>query len=169
MRTKHRAGNYLIVVNGVKILTRLLPIFLMMADAAAPRDRGGQAQFIGGTVEELGVGVNGALFTTHRTAFHFATKRTTFAIPYERINLIEYGQKVDRRYLAAVLISPLFLLSKSRRHFLTLGFRDEQGEQQALVFQVSKSDVRVVLASLEARTGLKVTFQDEEARKAGKG
>jgi len=34
---------------------------------------------------------------------------------------------------------------------------------------VEKGDVRVVLASLEARTGVKVTFQDEEARKAGKG
>lgn len=136
---------------------------------AIARDRGGRAQFIGGTVEDLPVGVNGALFTTHRLMFHFATKKTTLAVPYERINLLEYGQKVDRRYVAAVLLSPLFLLSKSRRHFLTLGYVDERGDQQALVFQVEKGDVRVVLASLEARTGVKVTFQDEEARKAGKG
>lgn len=171
MQERNECGNsdYLIVRNGVNGLARLLLIFLLLAGAAATRDRGGHAQFIGGTVEDLSVGVNGALFTTHRSMFHFATKRTTFAIPYDRINLIEYGQKVDRRYVAAVLISPLFLLSKSRRHFLTVGFRDEEGAQQALVFQVSKSDVRVVLASLEARTGLKVTFQDEEARKAGKG
>ncbi|MBK7929406.1 MAG: hypothetical protein IPJ98_18575 [Bryobacterales bacterium] len=120
-------------------------------------------------MEDLPVGVNGALFTTHRLMFHFATKKTTLAVPYERINLLEYGQKVDRRYVAAVLLSPLFLLSKSRRHFLTLGYVDERGDQQALVFQVEKGDVRVVLSSLEARTGVKVTFQDEEARKAGKG
>ncbi|MBN8731666.1 MAG: hypothetical protein J0L64_14075 [Acidobacteria bacterium] len=120
---------------------------------AMARDRGGRAQFIGGTVEDLPVGVNGALFTTHRLMFHFATKKTTLAVPYERINLLEYGQKVDRRYVAAVLLSPLFLLSKSRRHFLTLGYVDERGDQQALVFQVEKGDVRVVLSSLEARTG----------------
>jgi len=153
-------------------MCRLLSLLLVPLLAVEPmmgRERGGQAEFIGGTVEDLNVGVNGALFTTHRTLFHFATKRTTFAIPYDRINLLEYGQKVDRRYVAAVLLSPLFLLSKSRRHFLTLGYLDDQGDQQALVFQVSKRDVRVVLASLEARTGLKVTFQDEEARKAGKG
>ena len=37
-----------------------------------------------------------------------------------------------------------------------------------MVFQVNKSDVRAVLVSLEARTGRKVEFQDEEACKAGK-
>ena len=153
-------------------MRRPLCLFLALLLTLAPlagRDRGGQAEFIGGTIEDLTVGVDGAIFTTHRTLLHFATKRTTLAIPYARINLIEYGQKVDRRYIAAVLISPLFLLSKARRHFLTLGYMDEQGDQQALVFRVEKGDVRVVLASLEARTGIKVTFQDEEARKAGKG
>jgi hypothetical protein len=34
---------------------------------------------------------------------------------------------------------------------------------------VDKGGVRAVLVSLEARTGRKVTFMDEEARKAGKG
>lgn len=151
-------------------MRRLVCVGLLVVVWLAPgRERGGRAEFLGGTVEDLTVGVHGALFTTHRTLFHFATKKTTFAVPYARINLIEYGQKVDRRYLAAALLSPLFLLSKARRHFLTVGFVDELGDQQALVFRVEKGDVRVVLASLEARTGVKVTYQDEEARKAGKG
>jgi hypothetical protein len=38
-----------------------------------------------------------------------------------------------------------------------------------LIFRVEKADVRGVLVSLEARTGRKITFQDDEARKAGKG
>jgi hypothetical protein len=38
-----------------------------------------------------------------------------------------------------------------------------------MVFRVNKGDIRIILASLEARTGRKVEFQDEEARKAGKG
>ena len=169
MRNPGATLDYSIVV---KQLRGQLCRFLIVLVAVAPiagRDRGGQAEYIGGTVEDLTIGVEGALFTTHRTMFHFATKRTAFAVPYARINLVEYGQKVDRRYIAAVVISPLFLLSKARKHFLTLGFIDEQGDQQALVFRVAKGDVRVVLASLEARTGIKVTFQDEEARKAGKG
>ena len=90
-------------------------------------------------------------------------------MPYRQINLLEYGQKADRRILAAVLISPIFLLSKKRDHFLTIGYADPQGHQQALVLKVEKRDLRSVLASLEARTGLRVTFQDNEARKAAWG
>jgi hypothetical protein len=38
-----------------------------------------------------------------------------------------------------------------------------------MVFRVSKDDIRMLLVSLEARTGRKVEFQDDDARKAGKG
>jgi hypothetical protein len=69
----------------------------------------------------------------------------------------------------ALAISPLLLLSKSRKHFLTIGYKDGDGNQQALVFRVHKNDVRALLASLEARTGLKLDYQDDEARKAGGG
>ncbi len=37
------------------------------------------------------------------------------------------------------------------------------------MFQVDKGAVRQVLVSLEAKTGRKIEFQDEDARKAGKG
>jgi hypothetical protein len=66
------------------------------------------------------------------------------------------------------LISPVLLLSKSRKHFVTIGYADAAGEQQALVFRVGKHDIRSVLASLEARTGRRVEYQDNEARKAGR-
>jgi hypothetical protein len=99
----------------------------------------------------------------------YVSKNTEVKIPYERINLLEYGQKVDRRYMAAAIISPLFMLSKKREHFLTLGFQDENGRQQAMMFRVDKNDVRLTLVSLEARTGQAVQYQDEDARIAGKG
>jgi hypothetical protein len=38
-----------------------------------------------------------------------------------------------------------------------------------MLFRVDKNSIRAALVSLEARTGLKVQYQDEEARKAGKG
>jgi hypothetical protein len=90
-------------------------------------------------------------------------------VPYDRINLIEYGQKVDRRVLAAVLVSPLLLLAKKREHFLTVGYADEDEHQQAMIFRVDKDDIRAILVSLEARTGRKVEFQDDNAREGGKG
>ena len=111
----------------------------------------------------------GSISLTEEEAFLFRTKKTILRISYQRINTVEYGQHVSRRYMEAVLISPILLLSKSRKHFVTIGYSDDQGRQQALVFRVSKKDVRPVLAALEARTGRKVEFQDDEARKSGKG
>ena len=77
--------------------------------------------------------------------------------------------RVSRRYMEAVLISPIFLVAKKRTHFLTIGYSDSEGRQQAMVLQVGKEEIRPLLVSLEARTGRKVEYQDEEARKAGKG
>lgn len=98
---------------------------------------------------------------------HFG--KSDLGIAYRKINTVEYGQNVSRRYAAAVLISPVLLLSKSRKHFVTLGYVDEEGKQQALVIRVEKGDIRSVLAGLEARTGRRIEYQDGEARKAGKG
>jgi hypothetical protein len=130
---------------------------------------GSHAEYIGGTRPDIPTNNSGDIQVTDRVYFIFSSKHTQIRVPYERINLLEYGQKVDRRYIAAVVISPLFLLAKKREHFLTVGFQDDDGQQQAMVFRVDKNDIRLTLVALEARTGQQVQFQDEEARIAGKG
>ena len=131
-------------------------------------DRGDRAECIGGTVAGLR-STDGYLVLTFSEKLVYQSGQFQLDVPYDNINLLEYGQKVDRRYLMAIAISPLLLLSKKRKHFLTIGYTDDQGRQQALVFQVAKGHVRSVLASLEARTGRKVEYKDLEARKAGAG
>ncbi len=130
---------------------------------------GAHAEYVGGTRADIPANNNGSIEVMDNTYFVFLSKRTEIKIPYDRINLVEYGQKVDRRYIAAAVISPIFMLAKTRQHFLTLGFQDENGVQQALVFKVDKKDIRVALVSLEARTGQQVRYQDEQARIAGRG
>ena len=130
---------------------------------------GGRADYVGGTLANLPAKTAGRIRTADQRTFVFETEHTRVQVPYESINLLEYGQQAGRRYIMAIVISPVFLLTKARKHFLTVAYRDEEGRQQAMVFQVHKSDVRAVLAGLEARTGLKVEFQDGEARKAGGG
>jgi hypothetical protein len=142
---------------------------LLFAAALAAAPNGGRVEYLGGTLAEIKAKANAQLLFTDRDAMLFCIRGETLRIPYARINVLEYGQRVDRRYIEAIVISPLLLLSKSRKHFLTLGFRDAQGGQQSLVFRVDKGDVRAVLASLEARTGRKVEYLDEQARKSGKG
>lgn len=151
--------------------TRRNFLFLTTAGSVwtAYGETGSRASYAGGTLAQFPQGSDGALDTVDPDFFVFWTRKANLRVPYERINLLEYGQKVGRRVAMAVVISPMFLLSKKRQHFLTLGFEDENGKQQALVFRVDKSDIRTVLVTLEARTGLKVQFQDEDARRAGKG
>jgi hypothetical protein len=131
----------------------------------------GQAvvQYAGGTPAEFVAGSEGRIELTDDQYFAFYSKKAQLRVPYDHINLLEYGQQVSRNLAIAALISPLFLLTKSRKHFLTLGYTSDDGKQQAMVFRVGKNSIRVLLVSLEARTGLKVEYQDEDARKAGKG
>jgi hypothetical protein len=133
------------------------------------RDTGARVEYVGGTISQIPPGCQGYAQTLDEQSFIFYSRGASWRVPYESINLLEYGQNVNRRLAAAVLISPLFILSKARQHFLTIGYTDPEGKQQALVFRVNKTDIRLVLATLEARTGRRVEFQDEEARKAGRG
>ena len=141
----------------------MLPPLLLAGDS------GGRAQYMGGTVAGLPSKSEGNINTTDEEVLLFSAKQATVRIPYNKVTTLEYGQRVNRRYIEAILISPLLLLAKKRQHFLTVGYTDEQGRQQAAVFRLSKGAVRPVLVSLEAKTGRKIEFQDEDARKAGKG
>ena len=131
--------------------------------------KGSHADYVGGTISQIPDGCSGTVTAVDEQYFVFYSKKASWRVPYDKINLLEYGQKVDRRYVAAVLLSPLFLMAKKRSHFLTVGHSDGENRQQAMVFRVGKDDIRMMLVSLEARTGRKVEFQDDDARKSGKG
>jgi hypothetical protein len=124
---------------------------------------------MGGTLPEFAAKSDARLDLTGADAALLVCRGKPLRINYERIHTIEYGQNVSRRYAAAILISPLLLLSKSRKHFVTLEYTDGDGKQQAVVFRVGKGDIRALLAALEARSGRRVEYQDAEARKAVKG
>jgi hypothetical protein len=149
---------------------RLIAVLVIFAafSLTARAETGAAATYVGGTAPGID-GKSGRILTTDEAFLEFRCKGQEIYVGYDKINLLEYGQNVDRRVIMAVVISPLFLLSKKRQHFLTVGYNDKQGKQQAMVFKVDKKKIRSVLVALEARTGLKVTFQDNEARKAGKG
>jgi hypothetical protein len=135
----------------------------------AASESGVKAQFMGGTVSGVKPKAGARLDLTSTDILTVQCGQATFRIDYRKVNTLEYGQNVSRRYAAAILISPVLLLSKSRRHFVTIGYIDPDGAQQAMVLRVEKGDVRTVLASLEARTGRRVEYTDDEARKSAKG
>jgi hypothetical protein len=146
-----------------------LALLLLIPLLGVAGDVGDRVQYVGGTISVIPSKTRGFISTREDDVFLFQTKRITVQVPYDKINEIEYGQRVGRRYAEAILISPVLLLSKTRKHFLTIGFIDDQGRQQAMIFQVGKNEVRSMLVVLEAKSGRKVEYQDDDARRAGKG
>ena len=127
---------------------------------------GYRAELVGGTVSAAPSKSGGRIDLADSEALVFRTGAKEFRVAFSRIESLEYGQNVSRRYAAAVLISPMLLLSKERKHFVTVGFVDAEGARQVLVFRIGKNDIRTVLASLEARSGRRIEYQDDDARKA---
>jgi hypothetical protein len=147
-------------------MSRICLLLLVVASAVA--QPGVRAQFIGGTLTGISPKSSTRLDLSDAETLVLQCSAMQLRIPYQKINTLEYGQNVSRRYAAAVLISPVLLLSKSRKHFVTLGYVDVSEKQQALVFRIEKGDIRSVLSGLEARTGRRIEYQDDEARKSGK-
>ena len=65
-------------------------------------------------------------------------------------------------------IGLLSLLSKKRKHYLTVEFKDESDRNQVAVIELGKNIVRSTLPIVETRSGKKVQYQNEEARKSVK-
>jgi hypothetical protein len=146
----------------------LLLIFVL--DAASFAGLGSdKTMYMGGTVNTIKEGTEGKSSAKDDKNFMFQYEGGQLAIPYEDVDSLEYGQKAGRRVGVAVVLTPYALFSKKRRHYLTISYKDENDKQQAVVFELGKDVVRVLLATLEARTGKKIEYQDEEARAAGRG
>ncbi|MGE0445648.1 MAG: hypothetical protein AB7P99_10505 [Vicinamibacterales bacterium] len=131
-----------------------------------------KAEYVGGTIVGLPERTEGLLDTSGAEVFRFTPEKRGFAaieVPYASITSLEYGQKAGRRVGVAILVSPLALFSKKRKHFMTISFNDAEAKEQALVLELGKDIIRTTLTVLETRSGKDIEYQDDEARKAGRG
>jgi hypothetical protein len=100
---------------------------------------GDRVQYVGCTISVLASKTDGFIDTRQNDLFLFQAKKFTVQIPYDKIHGLEYGQPVGRRYAEAILISPVFLLSKIRKHFLTAGFTNDHGRSRPGCFKSAKT------------------------------
>jgi hypothetical protein len=121
--------------------------------------------YVGGTMMAMPEKTEGKLDLSGDSALVFMAKAGKFAIPYKGIASIEYGQKAGRRVGVALAVSPVALFSKKRKHFVSIAFQDEQGNKQGAVFELAKGVVHSVVTTLETRSGKKVEFESEDAKK----
>lgn len=152
-------------------ISMAVPLVLVFQVTLFGRVKGNQSAYVGGTITSLNPPTMGWTSTDDEKlfVFEYGNDNDKLKIPYDRVNSLEYGQKAGRRLGLAIVVTPLALFSKKRKHYLTIGYQDENDKQQAAVFELGKNTVRTTLASLQARTGRKVEYQDEEARKSGLG
>jgi hypothetical protein len=149
---------------------RRLVAALLIAASAAPAafavDKE-KAMYVGGTLP-VAPKAEGVLATTDEAKLVFIAEKGQgmIEIPWKKIEEAEYGQKVGRRVKTAILLTPLALFSKARKHYLTITYKDAKDESQSAVFELGKELVRTTLAVVETRTGRKITYQDEEAAKS---
>ena len=160
-------------------ITVTLMILLMNPSGLAALDRH-KAAYSGGTITRFNNAaeqLQGHVDVSGEHQFVFIPDDNShdtqhLRIEYEAIRDLEFGQKVGRRTAlaggATVLLGPLgllSLLSKSRAHFLTVAYEDPEGKMQVAVFELGKRTARATLSAIEARSGVAIEYQDEEARK----
>jgi hypothetical protein len=85
-----------------------------------------------------------------------------FSIKFESIKAILYEQTSKPRYAEAILISPLFIFSHSKKHFLTIQYTDTAGVGQFVIVHLDKKNAREVVAAAEAQTGKRVERVEEK-------
>jgi hypothetical protein len=125
-----------------------------------------QAEYLRGAAsgQKKGEAVKGALTFdgAKKEVVFFDSKNTTVLnIPYASLKSMLYEKTATPRYTAAVLISPFFLFSKAKRHYLTFQYTDASGTGQYAVIHLDKSNARDALAAAEAETGKKIERIEE--------
>jgi hypothetical protein len=109
--------------------------------------------------------VKGALsFDVAKKSVDFVDEKgaPAFSIKYDSIKNILYEKTSKPRYAEAILISPLFIFSHSKKHFLTIQYTDAAGTGQFVIVHLDKKNAREAVAIAEAQTGKKVEQVEEK-------
>ena len=145
--------------------TALFALLGALGIPAAGKVTGEEVMYVGGTIANIPEATEGVMDIKNEEKLIFSSSKGGFEIPYASIKTLEYGQKAGRRVGVAIVITVWALFSKKRKHFLTIGFDDAAGKPQGVVLEIAKGRAKTFIAILEARSGKKVEYESEEAKK----
>jgi hypothetical protein len=92
-----------------------------------------------------------------------ASKAMYLEVPYGSITKIVYERSAHRRYKAGILVSPWLLLTKGKKHWLTIEFRDVAKHPAGFASaQLDKDNYRRILTALSAATSLEIQEMIED-------
>jgi hypothetical protein len=84
------------------------------------------------------------------------------SIPDDKIKSMLYEKTSKPRYAEAILISPFFLFTHSKKHFLTIQYTDTDGQGKFAMIHMDKGNARDIVAAAEAETGKTVDRSEEK-------
>ena len=86
-----------------------------------------------------------------------AEKATYLAVPYDAATKVIYERSAHRRYVAGILLTPWLLLSKAKKHWLTIEFSGVAAHPEGYAYvRLDKSNQRRVLSAIKAATELEI-------------
>ena len=147
-----------------------------LALAQAPSDAKGadthkfdKAEFLPSTTSgqiKSGKPVKGTLFFDNEkktVSFLQESGSSILDIKYDNVKSMTYEKASKPRYAEAVLVSPLFLLSHSKKHYLTFQYTDPAStEGKYAIVHLDKKNARQAVACAEAQTGKQVEQIEEK-------
>lgn len=153
------------VRRAVLLVMRVVVFLLLGSVTTLSSVRDNEILYIGGTVDSVSSGTKGRLTLLDKDAARFVSVKGSFDIPYKQIKRLGYGEKVSRRIVEAITISPWFILSTRHQHIISIEFSDGDRRDLVTVFEVGKDNIAAVATVLENRSGLKFEFESKEAEK----
>jgi len=110
-------------------------------------------------------GVKGTLIfdgNSKKVEFLNPAGAAAFSINYDAIRSMQYERTGQPRYLAAVVISPAFLLTRAKKHYLTIAYNDQSGEAHSVIVRLNKRNARKAVATATAQTSKSVERIEEK-------
>jgi len=130
--------------------------------------------YVGGTVPDLARETEGLTHTSDDKVFEFQHKGGKLTIPYAQITSLEYGETIGKHGVASAIGATavagsagllVFGITTRHRHYLTIGYLDNDQKPQTAVFEIGKDRIWATLKNLQKWSGKKLEYQDEKSRK----
>jgi hypothetical protein len=127
------------------VMKKLLALILILAfsvpafaNGPVVPVEGDQVLYLGGTAKGLTADTMGKFNTADNDSITFEYSGGKFAIPYNKIESFNHSKERAVRLGVIETIAVRLVKPRWYRHFIHISFRDEAGNLQAAIFEVSK-------------------------------
>ncbi len=137
----------------VLLLNNALP-----TNAQTTAERFEKVKYIKTTDKKKAEEIEGELLLDRQTGqLRFQFKGTElFKVERSQVTNLLYERDSKPRYAAALLIAWPLIFTKSKKHFLTVQYKNAAGQGEFTVLHLDKGNYKEILAAAEAALGVKV-------------